>query len=90
MPGTSTSSSDCVLGFNGVFGLGKTCFLSKSEARGLIGGLLLVGAAGVGLVGAVILAAAAFRKTGAARAVADTRSIVPGGKGAAAVVRRAA
>lgn len=75
----TSSTSDCVLGFNGVFGLGKTCFLSKSEARGLIGGMLVIGAGVIGLAAAVILAAAAFQKTGALRTAADAAAVVPGG-----------
>jgi hypothetical protein len=46
------------------------CIFQKSALRGLIGGLCLAAAGGVGLLAAVIFAASAFNHTGAGQAVA--------------------
>jgi len=61
--GSSSSSSTCLLNIPVV-----GCALTKSEARALIGGGLLVLSAFAGLVGLLVLAAAGFRASGAGRA----------------------
>jgi hypothetical protein len=48
------------------------CILSKAEARGVVGAVLMAGAAGIGLVGFLILAAGAFQKTPTGRIVEDS------------------
>lgn len=82
--GCSPGQPCCLIGFSGVAGLGSVCFFTRSEARALIGGVLIVGSAAVGLVAAVILAAAAFQKTGALAKAADAAAVVPGGGAVAA------
>jgi hypothetical protein len=86
----AAGTSACLVKFGGVAGVGSVCFLSKSQARALIGGSLIALSAVVGLVGAVVLAAAAFRATGAARAVgraAEAASVIPGAGLVASAVR---
>lgn len=48
--------------------VGGGCLIHKSTIRHVVGGLLISGGVGVGLVGAVLLAAFAFRASGAQRA----------------------
>lgn len=60
-----------VLGFT----IGGGCILAKSEARALIGGSLMSGAAGIMLIGLVILTAAGFRASGAAAVVQAGRKL---------------
>jgi len=75
----ATATSTCVIkaSENGFLGIGaaSVCFFSKSEARALIGGLFVTAGFILGIAGAVILAAAAFRHTGAAAAVSQVRSL---------------
>jgi hypothetical protein len=96
---SATANPDCLWQFSGI-GQGvpiigsainsgtSFCILSKSEARAIVGGLLLAGSGVAALVGLVILAAAAFNRTGAASAVAQAASAVPGGGVVAAPLRR--
>jgi hypothetical protein len=73
---------------------GPSCLFSTSNARALIGGVLMVPALGMGLVGAVLIVALGFRRVapragGAAEAVGAGLAVVPGlegvGLGVAAV-----
>lgn len=71
---TASYATTCLFGFPGVslplFGdVGSFCMFSRSEARGLIGGLCLGAAGVIALAAAVILAASAFEHSGAASAV---------------------
>ena len=72
---TATSyAADCLVGFPGVSlplvgDVGSFCLFSRSEARGMIGGLCLGVAGIIGLAAMVILAASAFEHSGAASAV---------------------
>jgi hypothetical protein len=79
----------CLLKFPGIAGVGSFCILSKSEARALVSGLLLVGAAVVTLVGLASLFVVGFEKSGAGSAaggVLETAgaglAVVPGAEGA--------
>lgn len=62
---TSTTARPCLIG--PFFG---TCVVSKSQARALIGGLMMTAGALILLPGLIILVAAGFRSSGAAGAVA--------------------
>ena len=96
--GQGSTSSTCLLGFSGasvpVLGtVGQSCFLSKSEARALIGGALMVGSAFAALVGLLVVAAAGFRESGAGRAAGGALegagaalAFVPGAEGAGLAV----
>jgi len=63
------------------------CILPKSALRGIIGGLCLGAAGVIGLAAAVILAASAFERTGAAAAVAQS---IPPVRATVRVAQRAA
>jgi hypothetical protein len=60
------------------------CVLSKSEARAFIGTLVLVAGSGILLVGAVIMVAWGFQKTGGLSTAANVADKVPGGQGVSA------
>ncbi len=89
-----STASQCLIGFAGasvpLLGtVGQQCFLSKSEARALIGGALMAGSAFTALVGLLIIAAAGFRDSGAGRAAGGALegtgaalAFVPGAEGA--------
>lgn len=96
----STANPDCLWQFDipadGIPIIGSAiskdttfCILSKSEARAMIGGMLMVGSGIAALVGLVILAAAAFNRTGALAKTAQAAAVVPGGGVVAAPLRRA-
>lgn len=89
----AASSAACLIGnFKVGFGpVGYTmpCLFRKSNARALIGGLILLTSASVALVGAVILAASAFQRTGALAKAADAAAVVPGATPVAAGLSRA-
>lgn len=64
------------------------CLLTKTQARALIGGLIIAGSAVAGIIGVMLLAAEGFRSSGAGAALGRTGSTlgkVPGlgGTGAA-------
>jgi hypothetical protein len=97
---SATANPDCLWQFSGVGGgipvIGSAlssdssfCILSKSEARAIVGGLMLAGSGVAALVGLIILAAAAFNRTGALSTAAQAASVVPGGNVVAAPLRRA-
>jgi hypothetical protein len=72
------------------------CLLSTSQARALIGGLMFAPAAGFTIIGAVVLAAFAFRRSGAgtavghsAEAVGGAVALIPGGEAAGAAIAAA-
>lgn len=69
-----------------VTSVGGGCLITKSAARGLIGGLC-VGAAGIiGIAGLIILATSAFTQTGAGKAVAQAgEAVVPAARVASVV-----
>jgi hypothetical protein len=63
--------------------------VKKTTLRHLAGGLILAGGGIVIMVGAVVLAASAFDRTGALSKAANVASVVPGGEAAAVPLRRA-
>jgi hypothetical protein len=66
---TSASSSTCVLSAPSFFGFSLGgCLFSKTEARALVGGLMLAGGGLVMFGGLAVLALAAFGKTSAGKA----------------------
>jgi len=87
---TAASQPGCIVGAPGfnvplVGTIGRDCLFSTSQARALIGGLLLAAAAPAGMLGLVILAAAGFRATragakaaGAAEAAGGMIAVLPG------------
>lgn len=75
---TTSNSATCLIGFN-ASALGastSSCLFSKTQARALIGGLLLTASAFTFLVGTAVLVAFAFKKSGAASAVAQSLPVV--------------
>jgi hypothetical protein len=78
----------------GLFGLkvggGGFCIISKTEARAILGALLITGGSAVMLFGSAALIAYAFKATGALDAVADVAAIVPGVGGVAGKAVKAA
>lgn len=71
----------------GLFSTNLTCLFSKSEARALVGGLVMVGSGAVALVGVLILAAYGLKQTGALEGAAKIASVVPAGRGVSAGLR---
>ena len=57
------------------------CILTTSKARALIGGAMVAAALPIGLVGAVVLVAVGFRRSGAGAAVGKTAQAVGGAVG---------
>lgn len=70
---TAAVGAACLVAFPslnlGVTSVGGGCLVTKSEARAVIGGGLIILGTGLGLVAALILAASAFDRTGAQQAV---------------------
>ena len=91
---SSTSSDpDCAFSIGGqhigiVFGHGpslpSTCLVKRATIRHLVGGGLMAGGFFVLLPGVVIILVYGFRASGAARAVAQVGSVLPGPAGRAA------
>jgi len=86
--GSVTNSTDpaCAFGLSGglpVVGSFGVCLIKKTTLRHLVGGLIIGGGGIVAAVGAIILAASAFQKTGALAKTADAVAVVPGGEVAA-------
>jgi len=79
--GSTSNSSDptCAWGFSGslVVTSVNICVVKKTTLRHLVGGLVMVAGGSVVLVGAVILAASAFQRSGAQRAVSNAVGLVP-------------
>lgn len=68
---------------------GSTCVLSKTEARALIGGSLIVLGGAVSIFGFAVLTAYGFKKTGALNAVTNAASVIPAmGRPIGAIRRR--
>lgn len=93
--------STCIIGFGGVPGtswindifgsggnVGQFCLFSKSEARAVVGGLVMVASGSVALIGVLILAAYGLKKTGALEGAAKAASVLPAGRGVAAGLSR--
>jgi hypothetical protein len=57
--------------------LGDFCLLSKAQARGLVGGLLMFGGALLTLPGLIVLVAAGFRGSGAAQVAGKAAEAIP-------------
>jgi hypothetical protein len=101
-PNTAPSGSYCLLGFGGIPGtsiltrifslnqasgnVGSVCLFSKTEARALIGALLLAAGAGTGFVGLAVLTVSAFSKTKAGQTAGRAVGSAAEGAGAAAAV----
>ena len=67
------------LSWIGVTGPSSSCLFSKPQARGLVGGLMIVVLAlPVSVVGVGLLAAAGFRRTGVLGKASDAAAVVPG------------
>lgn len=99
----AASSPDCLLGFGGVPGtswwndlfgsggnVGSFCIISKSNARAVMGAGLIVAGAIPAMLGALILAAFAFRASGVQSAVTQTAGrLGPAGRAVQAATPRA-
>ena len=81
---SSAPSSTCITGT--AFGF---CPLSKSEARALIGGMCMVAGALIALPGIILLAAFAFRGSGAASATGQAASVLEHAPGYGHAIRYA-
>lgn len=81
---TSAQAAACVWSLN-IPLAGQFCVISKSQARGLIGGLLMIGGGLLVLPGLLVLVAAGFSQTGAGRAAGRAASALPVGRAAALV-----
>ena len=90
--GSTSNSSDptCAWGFSGslIVTSVNICVVKKTTIRHIVGGLLLGSGGLVLLVGAAVLAASAFQRTGAARAVEQVVQVTPGAGRAVAAVKR--
>jgi len=80
--GSAATGNACLIKFPGVSvpvvgSVGSFCIFSKGEARALIGGMLLFAGGGLFVVGALILAAGAFQRSGAVAAAGRVRRAVP-------------
>jgi hypothetical protein len=76
----AASGSRCLIGG----GTLVPCFLSASEARGMIGGLCIAAGGLIGAVGLVVIVAFGLQRSNAAGAAAGIAAVVPGGQGLAA------
>jgi hypothetical protein len=82
---TSTiSPGTCVIPLN-IPVAGQFCLLSKSQARGVLGVLLMIAGGMLLLPGVLVLAAAGLERTGAGAAASKAASAVPVGRAASAV-----
>lgn len=66
--------------------VGGGCLIAKSQARALIGGMLMLAGGSILAIGVLIVAASAFESSGAGRAVTQAAGAIPGVGGAAARV----
>lgn len=88
------NGSACLIKFPsislGVANVGGGCIFSKTAARALIGGgVIVVLALPLTFVGIALLAAAGFQRSGLASKAADVAAVVPGGQAAAVGLRAA-
>lgn len=67
-------------------GVGGFCILSKTEARAIMGFLVITAGSVVLLVGGVILATWGLQKSQAAGKAAEVAAVIPGGQPAAAAL----
>lgn len=94
-----SASQDCLIGFGGIPGtsfindifgsggnVGQACLFTRSEARAVVGALLLVPAAVAAIVGLLVLASAGLGASGAGKAAKSVVGAVPGGGRVAARV----
>jgi hypothetical protein len=87
---SSGGGGDCVVRFPGVAGVGSFCVLSQTQARAVVGGLLLVVGAGPALLGVIILVAVGFRASGAQKALSTAAQFTPVGRGVGVASKAAA
>ena len=77
----AAAGADCAFtlggGKLGPVGLPSACLLKKSTIRHMVGGGLMVAGGTVGMFGVILLAAFAFRASGAARAASAGLGLVP-------------
>jgi Lysozyme like domain len=77
---SSASASACLVQFPSVnlvvTSVGGGCLVTKSEARAVIGGVLLAAGGIMGLVSVLIIAASAFEHTGAGSALTKAAGVV--------------
>lgn len=88
----STGPSGCAVKFPGVAGAGSFCIISNSELKALKAGLCVYAGGVVFMIGAVILAAYGFQRSGASRAVSTVGGAAvkasPGGRVASVAAER--
>jgi Phage tail lysozyme len=87
--GTASAAAAAATGPDCAFGpdlpvVGTICLMKKTTIRHIVGGALIVAGSTVAGLGVILLAAFAFRASGALRAAADAAAVVPGGGAAAA------
>jgi hypothetical protein len=88
------STADCIIGIpnvnpipNWIPVLGQStgfCLMTKSEARGVLGAMLLAGGFIIGAAGVTLLAAFGLQRTGALGKAADAAAVIPGAQPVAA------
>lgn len=75
--GSSTGCSGCAVGLPSVLGIGGGCLISHCNLKALKGGLLIIGGGAIFTVGALVLVAYGFTRTGAGRAAAQAYDATP-------------
>lgn len=79
---TATQSAECLFAMPsvdlGITSVGGGCLLAKTNARAILGGLILTGGIIVGGVGVVLLAAFGFGKSSAGQKAIAAAQLVPG------------
>ena len=85
---TSTDPATCMISMPSVnlhvTSVGGGCLLSKTNARALLGGLIVTGGIIIGGLGVLILAAQGFGRSNAAQKAATVAAVIPGGQPVAA------
>jgi hypothetical protein len=84
---TGYSTANCLIGFHS--SIATTCVFSKTQARALIGGMLLGTAGLTTLLGSLVLVAFALNRSGALGAASKGLALVPGASGLASKVGNA-
>jgi|SRR5215472_371536 len=69
--------------------VGGGCLLSKTNVRAMAGGIMLGAGASMVLIGAILLVAAGFKRTGGLGKAATVAGVIPGGQPIAAGLRAA-